>query len=250
MSKVMRIFIFLIGFAAFVAAPRAATVPSATQALTELAANMTGIYRLAYLNSGGAQKETLALVHQGRVVEVHTRRVQQQSYLQRKVQSRPAKSVNLASGTFNQLIAIAGGVNQNVSSSSPASQQNFLKTAGLAGSGSGGGKTPPVVPATNGQCPFAYELHISFKDGRKQVECRLKADLPLDLIEQMFAWSKNALSVSVAYAYYEWQWKVKYALEFWNWGFTHNDNWGGAGVSGWEFNGFGFQVLYLDTPNP
>lgn len=249
MPKVMSTMIFLVALVAVAAVPRAATAPSATQALKDLAADMTGVYRLAYLNSSGAQKETLALVHQGRVVEVHTRTAQQHAYLQRRVKSRPAKSVALASATFNQLITIAGGVNKNVNALPTATQQSFLKTAGLAG-GSSGGSTPLVVPPQNGQCPSAYELHITFKDGRKQVECRLKADLPRGLLERMLAWWDGIYRVAEAHAYYEWQFKVKYALEFWNWGFRHDDNWGGTGVSGWEFNGFGFQVLYLDTPGP
>ena len=95
MSRAIRWMILLVGLVGFSVVPRAATAPTAAQALQNLSANMTGIYRLAYLNSGGSQKETLALINQGRVVEVHTRTVQQRSYLNRKIQTRPANTVNL-----------------------------------------------------------------------------------------------------------------------------------------------------------
>lgn len=249
MPKAMRVILVLVLLVVFSAVPRAATAPSATQALKSLPANATGIYRLAYLNSSGSQKETLALVKDGRIVELHSRTTQQQSYLKREVRSKPAQAVNLGSSTFNQLISLAGGINKNVNSSSAATKQNFLNTAGLAGA-SGGGSTPLVVPPEKGQCPFAYELKITFKDGRKHVECRLKAELSPKLIERMLAWWSGTDFIPTAYAYMEWKWTMLAATSINHWGFMHTDNWGGTGVSGWEFNGFGFEILYLDTPGP
>ena len=247
MSKVIRWMILLVGLVGFSAMPRAATAPTAAQALHNLSANMTGIYRLAYLNSGGRQKETLALVNQGRVVEVHTRTVQQHAYLNRKIQARPANTANLGSATFNQLISIAGGINHNVNNSTATVKQNFLKTAGQ--SSGGGGSLPMSVDPVNGKCPIAYELKVGMgPSGHKSLRCYLKTDLPPSLMERMLTWWRAVDPVGSAYAYLEWRWKMSAAVDIMNWGFSHTDNWGGAGVSGWEFNGFGFQVLYLDMP--
>src|SRR5436190_11907930 len=105
MRKPIRPLIILLVLVVFSTVPRAATAPSAAPALDQLAANMTGIYRLAYLNSSGAQKETLALVYQGRVVELHSRTVQQHTYLNRQVHARPGSTVTLGTGIFNQLIS-------------------------------------------------------------------------------------------------------------------------------------------------
>ena len=107
-----------------------------------------------------------------------------------------------------------------------------------------------VVPPTNGQCPFAYEMKITFKDGRKQLECRLKAELSPELLERMLAWWSGTDFIATAYAYMEWRWTMLAATSINHWGFMHTDNWQGSGVSGWEFNGFGFEILYLDTPGP
>jgi hypothetical protein len=247
MSRAIRWMILLVGLVGFSAVPRAATAPTAAQALHNLSANMTGIYRLAYLNSGGSQKETLALVNLGLVVEVHTRTVQKHSYLNRKFQARPTNAVNLGGSTFNQLISIAGGINQNVNNSTAVVKQNFLKTAGQSTGGSG--STPMTVNPVNGKCPAAYDFRVGVDaSGRKTFKCYLKTDLPPSLMERMMAWWRAVDPVSSAYAYLEWRWTMLSATSPFSWGFMHHDNYGETGVSGWEFVGFGFQVLYLDMP--
>lgn len=247
MSRAIRALIVLVVLVVFFAVPRAATAPSPTQTLHNLSANMTGIYRLAFLNSANSQKETLALVNQGRVIEVHTRTVQQHVYLKRNVRARPAQTVNLSNSTFNQLITISGGVNQNVNNLSPAAKQNFLKTAGQSGGSSG--SMPLIVDPVNGKCPAAYDFRVGVDaNGHKSFKCYIKSDLPPSLIERMLTWWHAIDPISSAYAYMEWRWTMLAATSPLHWGFAYHDNYGGAGVSGWEFSGFGFEVLYLDMP--
>lgn len=251
MLKIMYLIIFFVAFATFSAESRANVAPIAKQSLSKLSVDMTGIYRLAYLKSAGIDKETLALVHNGQIVEVHTRTVGQLAYLKRKVYKRPTNHVDLKGDIFDKLIEISGGINKNVTKLPPAIQQDFLATAELATAELENGTNKPLtVPSPeSGRCPAEYELYISFKDGRKKIECRIKADLPNNLYKQMLTWWENFNLIAPAYAYIEWRWRVKQAVEFWNWGFRHDNNWGGTGVSGWEFNGFGFEVLYLDMPD-
>lgn len=244
--KIIRIWIFLIAFGAFAAVPQAATNPSASPALHELTPSMTGIYRIATLDSRGSRKETLALVYNGRIREIHTRKMTNHAYLARNVLSKPVNAVSLSSGTFNNLIVIAGGVNRNVNNLTPAILQNFVRTANLDGSGSGGGSNwPPTVPRRfSDPCPFGYEINPANKG-----ECRLKAEMPRDLVDQMLAWLKDSLSVTSAHAYFLFEFRTKYLSSWETWGFTYEDAPGGATGPGWRFTGFGFNIVSFDGPS-
>lgn len=228
-------------------APHANTTPSATQTLSQLSSGMTGIYRLAYLKGSGRRKETLALVHQGRIVEVHTRTAVARAYSRRQVQVRPADTKELSGETFNQLIVLAGGVNKNVAVATSSVQQSFLQTAGL-GNVNGNGAPPLVVPPQDGQCPPAYEPHMTFQDGHKQLDCRLTSEAPPSLSDRVAVWWEDLDLVSSARAFLLWKWTMEAATSVQRWGFTYTDNWGNTGLTSWEFNGFGFQIAYLDTP--
>lgn len=242
--KIIRICIFLIAFGAFAAVPKAAISASASQALHALTPSMTGIYLMAILDSSGSRKEVLALVYNGRVREIHTRKMTNHAYLGRNVQSRPAQAVSLSSGTFNQLIGIAGGVNRNVNNLTPAILQNFVMTANLDGSG-GGSNWPPTVPRRfPDPCPFGYEINPANKG-----ECRLKAEMPRDLVDQMLAWLKDSLSVTSAHAYFLFEFRTKYLSSWETWGFTYEDAPGGPTGPGWRFTGFGFNIVSFDGPS-
>lgn len=227
-------------------APRAATGPTATQEMRQLTADMTGIYRLASLNSSGSHKEVLALVHQGRVLEVHARTVQRRQYLKRQVQARSA-GVDLSPAAFDQLIGIAGGLNRSVALAPSSTRQAFLAAAGLAGTASSGPK-PLVVPPQGGQCPAAYEPHANFDGGRKNIECRLKAEAPRSLGDRALAWWSQLSLIGAAQAYSDFRWTIMALVDVQHWGVEWTDNFQGTGVSAWAFSGFGFQASYFDIP--
>lgn len=236
-----------IALPAFGVAPRAATTPRATAELRELTADMTGIYRLAYVRNSNVAKETLTLVHQGQIKEIHTRTVESRSYLRRKVLKRPGGSVDLNPGTFDQLIRLAGGINRSVSSAPEATRQSFVRTAGLGG-GPGAATTPLVVPSQDGRCSASYEPHATFSGARKHLECRLKAERPLRVGERLMAFWQGIDWIAAAHAMWTFKWTMKGLTSPFEWGFEWSDNWGGTGIAAWAVAGFGFEVGYFDMP--
>lgn len=152
----------------------------------------TGIYEIAVTNGSRATYRTLALVDQGRIIELHTRRGT--TYLARKAGS---PSVRVTSQKFNEMITIAGGINRDVNKLPAATRSSFMQKAGLGDSASGdGGSAPLQVPPTDGACPIGYEIHISFATGRKVITCRLAAGVMPEAGERpesLLAFVKSAL---------------------------------------------------------
>lgn len=144
--------------AATIAAGSGANVPTTA----------TGIYEIVVTTSQQAAYRTLALMHQGAIVEVHTRR--DNAYLSRDAKS-PA--IKLSPARFTQLLSIAGGVNRDVNTMPAATRASFYAAANLQGSGAAN-PPPSQLPPANGACPTGYELRlVPDGSGRKALKCVL-----------------------------------------------------------------------------
>jgi hypothetical protein len=109
-------------------------------------ARATGVYLAASLNTPAGQRyDTLTLINQGNAIEVHTKRAGA-GYLPKRPGAHSVRTI--APATFDQLIALAGGVSRNVEGR-PAKAQ-FLQVAGL---GTGGGEGTTGGTAGGGSVP-------------------------------------------------------------------------------------------------
>jgi len=130
------------------ATPPGAAVMSANQALSgAISRRETGVYRATMADfGGGANVETLVVLENGTIIDMHSRRGG--TYLTRTV-TRGIRANNAAA--FGRLIALSA-VGRPVSAASRAS---FLAIAngGSGNSGGNGGTSPSTRPTT---CPADY----------------------------------------------------------------------------------------------
>lgn len=133
-----------------------------------LSAGATGIYTLGTSTfTGYASATTFALVHQGQIREVHSK-----SGGQWMSKRSSQGGLGLTSAQFDDLIALAGGLDRNVNTTNGRDQ--FLCLAKLAaGCGSGAAPstgTPGEVAPVGMRCPTGYQLQSTASGGRT---CRL-----------------------------------------------------------------------------
>ena len=223
-----------------------AATPS-VQSVANVPNGATGIYRMNYLtNVAGQRRETLALWHHGTMKEVHTRTVGQRTYLNR---TRTSQGIRVLPSKFNQLIALTGGLNVNVNTLPVDKQNQFYTLAGLPGtsSGSSGSSSVPttVSDPIRGLCPQYTELKI-LNGVRKCVPLSYWFD---GFKSKMLALWNSLELVPNAYAVLHFRFTMLALGRPMEWGLSYTDSYGGvAGVSAWEFNGFGFQVSWIDMP--
>lgn len=104
---------------------QAATIRSGSGASPP--ANATGIYEIAIVkNDAGQLQRIQALVHQGKLWEVHNR--SSTGYLRRVAGSSP---IRVSAGTYLNLLALTGGTDRNVNVLPLATRCQFYALAGL-----------------------------------------------------------------------------------------------------------------------
>jgi hypothetical protein len=207
-------------------------------ATPQITQQSTGIYTVAGLHRDVRPLSSLALFYKGQMKEIHTK-VVGGTYLHRKPGSTP---IRIQPTTFDQLIAIAGGVDKNVEQLPPDKKNRFYQLAGLSSTpGSPSAPPPPeVAPDAAGHCPPGYELRPLPKPGK----CVLKAEAPqLDRQWLAAAWERLDLVRQAEAAIHE----INFSLAniFGNIAFSYNDQ-----ERVYRFQGFGFTVVWDDNPSP
>lgn len=217
--------------AAAAAATPQVTAGSGAQLVTS---QSTGIYVIANLNNAGRVRQTLTLFHKSQLKEVHTRKTVSGTYLARTANSQ---AIRIPTATFNQLIAVAGGVDRNVETLPAAKRNQFYQLANLGDTAPA--PHPQVPPGPTGKCPPGYEL-IKLPLPPK---CRLLSRGPSGLTDWLASlWSRFPLvpeAEAVAIKLFE------FALSnvFSNIQFQWDD-----GLEVYQFRGFGFTVMWTDGP--
>lgn len=110
-----------------IAPAAAAQVFKPSPGLAGLESGATGIYELGTVTLANASVGLRALLHNGQVLQVHSRH--DGRWLARRSGSMGGKAV--APTKFDELAAIAGGLNIDVRGGQLGMQQQFARTAGL-----------------------------------------------------------------------------------------------------------------------
>lgn len=128
----------LIGIAAVLLATSAAATaicasfePGPGQAM--LGSGATGVYELGRLNMRGTDQQLVALIHNGQVLQVHSRR--RKEWLDKRSGSTGGKVI--APATLAQLAAISGGLNTDIRRAPDTVQAEFQRTADIVLLGDG-----------------------------------------------------------------------------------------------------------------
>lgn len=95
--------------------------------LASLDSGATGVFELGTVRFGNATGQLQALVHHGRVLQVHCRH--DGRWLAKRGGSTGGKAI--APTKLDELSAIAGGLNQDVRQAPAATRQSFARAAGL-----------------------------------------------------------------------------------------------------------------------
>jgi hypothetical protein len=217
--------------------PNATAFAQAPNIEDAIRAKVTGIYRaVTVTNNRGAKFETLVLLHQGQVQEVHTRK-QTGAYFQK----RSGQSIKPMSTTaFNNLIQTAGGLGRNVETN-PTLKAQFYQAAELST-----GSTPSPSPLP--PCPSDYRTMTPLQKQKVQTDPRYRACLSL--------YERGLLHYAAARGQFQ---PVRIEILYFSimvdnlfrpWGFEMNT----GGVEGaYAFNGFGITAIwqtYPDSPHP
>ena len=95
--------------------------------LASLDSGATGVYELGSVHFGGESGRVQALVHHGRVLQVHCRH--DGRWLAKRSGSSGGKAI--APTKFDELSVIAGGLNQDIRRAPAAVRESFARAAGL-----------------------------------------------------------------------------------------------------------------------
>lgn len=95
--------------------------------LASLDSGATGVYELGSVRFGKASGRLQALVHHGRVLQVHCRH--DGRWLAKRSGSSGGKAI--APTKFDELAVISGGLNQDIRQAPAAARESFARAAGL-----------------------------------------------------------------------------------------------------------------------
>ena len=228
-------------------------------------ASATGIYEVAVLTTDASRvMKALALVHQGKLREVHSR--SSTKYQRRAAGSTP---VRVPTGSYDKLLALSGGANRDANSLPLATRCQYYTLAGLATTGMGcptttSGPMPSTVAPTNGTCPLGYEIKLSLVNGVKQLTCVLITFVPprpsgeqwfasldtylLPYAQRTTAWIGRLSPVSVAEARLV-ALRFDSSMFFQSVKFTYEPaDVSTTATSGWRFEGLGLLIVWIDDP--
>ena len=110
--------------------------------LGSLDSGATGVYELGSVRFGKESGRLQALVHHGRVLQVHCRH--DERWLAKRGGSSGGKAI--APTKFDELSVIAGGLNQDIRQAPAAVRESFARAAGLVLLDA---NTPPPKPSTD-----------------------------------------------------------------------------------------------------
>lgn len=194
----------------------------------------TGIYVVAQLSRDARVSQSIALFHKGQMTEIHTRIVGG-PYLTRKAGST---AIRIPTGTFNQLITVAGGLNVNVEQLPAAKRTQFYQLAGLSASHPSPPPAPEVAPDAAGHCPHGYQL----RPFPKPPKCVLITEAPPAARSRFVTWWRGWTLVPSAEAVvHELQFKLSNLFADVIFHFDDQTN-------VYTFQGFGFSIIWDDAP--
>ena len=223
-------------------------------------ATATGIYEIAVATTDSRRMQTaLALVHNGALKEVHSR--SSAGYQRREAGS---SAIRVSTGTYDQLLALAGGTNRDVNTLPLATRCRFYSLAAIPTT-SMDCPTSTLLPATtspvNGACPSGYALKLVLVNGTKQLRCVLLTRVPPALGPEarlaavrtaqppgrsLGEWIERLIPISTAEARML-QFSFKSELFAGPLSFSYlSPEAGGTDYGGWRFDGFGFQIIWAN----
>lgn len=202
----------------------------------------TGVYHLVTVDEQ-RRHQVIALAHKGKVLEIHAKKAAG-GYLTR---GSGSTAIKVSPQTFNQLIAIAGGLNRDIESLPAAKKNEFYALAGLGSTPTSQTPRPfEVAPGSNNTCPPGYGLKTKKTAGSIVRICEIlsyqeRNDSLLATLANWWASANLDLITSAHARLLHFQFKL---ADFFQFAVMMDDGNLSSGEQTWRIQAAGFDVLF------